>query len=147
MLCLGPGAAAARDQARQVEALGGVAVEVPGTVAPEALERLPAFGAALWWGDAVQGRAHAVALARREGPIVPLITGRPDLAHVRHERHLCIDTTAAGGNATLLAGGTARAAELHARHRPAPLRPARSPGPARPRQGRTFTTPAPPWSI
>jgi len=26
----------------------------------------------------------------------------PDRAHVFHERHLCIDTTAAGGNAALL---------------------------------------------
>ena len=27
-----------------------------------------------------------------------------DRAHVAHERHLCVDTTAAGGNAALLAG-------------------------------------------
>ncbi len=33
-----------------------------------------------------------------------LVTGLPDLAHVAHERHLCVDTTAAGGNAALLAG-------------------------------------------
>jgi len=32
-----------------------------------------------------------------------LITSMPDLGHVVHERHLCIDTTAAGGNASLLA--------------------------------------------
>ena len=38
------------------------------------------------------------------GPILPLITGFPDVAHAHHERHLCIDTTAAGGNAALLAG-------------------------------------------
>ena len=44
------------------------------------------------------------ALASRKGPIVPLITARPDQAHVAHERHLCVDTTAAGGNAALLAG-------------------------------------------
>ena len=46
----------------------------------------------------------ARALAAREGEIVQLVTGLPDLAHVAHERHLCVDTTAAGGNATLLAG-------------------------------------------
>ena len=34
---------------------------------------------------------------------MPLVTGMPDLAHVAHERHLCVDTTAAGGNAALLA--------------------------------------------
>ena len=58
----------------------------------------------LWWGDAAQGRAYARSLAEREGEIVPLITAMPDLAHVAHERHLCVDTTAAGGNAALLAG-------------------------------------------
>ena len=40
----------------------------------------------------------------RDGAIVPLITALPDQAHVAHERHLCVDTTAAGGNAALLAG-------------------------------------------
>ena len=39
-----------------------------------------------------------------EGAILPLITAMPDRAHVAHERHLCVDTTAAGGNAALLAG-------------------------------------------
>ena len=42
------------------------------------------------------------ALAMRSGPIVPLVTGvlAPDA--YCHERTICIDTTAAGGNATLL---------------------------------------------
>jgi RHH-type proline utilization regulon transcriptional repressor/proline dehydrogenase/delta 1-pyrroline-5-carboxylate dehydrogenase len=43
------------------------------------------------------------ALSRRSGPIVALVTTMPDAAHVLHERHVCIDTTAAGGNAALLA--------------------------------------------
>ena len=46
----------------------------------------------------------ALALARRDGPILPVLTQDPDRAHVAHERHLCVDTTAAGGNAALLAG-------------------------------------------
>ena len=50
------------------------------------------------------GAAYAAALADRDGEIVQLITAMPDLAHVAHERHLCVDTTAAGGNAALLAG-------------------------------------------
>ncbi|MBV0890458.1 bifunctional proline dehydrogenase/L-glutamate gamma-semialdehyde dehydrogenase PutA [Paracoccus sp. Z118] len=104
ILCLGPGAAATKAQAAAVEALGGDAVAVNGTLDPEALVRLPPFGAALWWGDAAQGRAYAEALAQREGEIVALVTAMPDLAHVAHERHLCVDTTAAGGNAALLAG-------------------------------------------
>ena len=52
-----------------------------------------------------QPRAPAQALTERAGPILPLITGQPDAAHALHERHLCVDTTAAGGNTALLAGG------------------------------------------
>jgi len=40
----------------------------------------------------------------RIGPILPLIPGHPDRAHVLGERHICVDTTAAGGNAALLGG-------------------------------------------
>ena len=53
-----------------------------------------------WGADA---RAHARALATRKGPILPLIGGLPDRGHVVLERHVCIDTTASGGNAQLLA--------------------------------------------
>ncbi len=105
ILCLGPGREAAEEQAQLVVGLGGAAVQVQGRLAPEALQRLSAFGAVIWWGDEASARAYALALAEREGPIVPLVTGRPDAAHVLHERHICIDTTAAGGNAGLLAGG------------------------------------------
>ena len=104
LLCLGPGADAAEAQAAAIRALGGAAVTVAGRLAPEALTTLSGFSAAVWWGDAEQGRAYARALAAREGAILPLITAAPDLAHVAHERHLCVDTTAAGGNAALLAG-------------------------------------------
>ncbi|RJL12336.1 bifunctional proline dehydrogenase/L-glutamate gamma-semialdehyde dehydrogenase PutA [Paracoccus siganidrum] len=104
VLCLGPGAAAAVAQVAAVEALGGQAVAAEGTLPPEALTRLPQLSAVLWWGDAAQGRDYAQALAARDGEIVPLITATPDLAHIAHERHLCVDTTAAGGNTTLMAG-------------------------------------------
>ena len=43
------------------------------------------------------------ALADRAGPILPLVTARIDPAAYVHERAVCTDTTAAGGNATLLA--------------------------------------------
>ena len=100
ILCLGPDRAAALTQAELVRRLGGLAVEAPG-LEPAALTRLSGFsGAILWGGDA---RAHARALAARPGPILPLITGLPDRAHVALERHVCIDTTASGGNAQLLA--------------------------------------------
>jgi RHH-type proline utilization regulon transcriptional repressor/proline dehydrogenase/delta 1-pyrroline-5-carboxylate dehydrogenase len=104
LICAGPGADAAAAQRAAVEALGGRAVCLDGALGPEALADLPAFGGLLWWGDAATARAFAQALAAREGPIVPLITGLPDKAHACFERHLCVDTTAAGGNAGLLAG-------------------------------------------
>ena len=94
-----------REQVAEVETLGGRAIAVEDKLAPEALASLPLFGAAIWWGDEATARAYAKALADRDGPIVPLVTGRPDTGHVMHERHLCVDTTAAGGNASLLAGG------------------------------------------
>jgi RHH-type proline utilization regulon transcriptional repressor/proline dehydrogenase/delta 1-pyrroline-5-carboxylate dehydrogenase len=43
------------------------------------------------------------ALARRKGPIVRLVTEAIDPAAYVHERAICVDTTAAGGNASLLA--------------------------------------------
>jgi RHH-type proline utilization regulon transcriptional repressor/proline dehydrogenase/delta 1-pyrroline-5-carboxylate dehydrogenase len=106
LLCLGPGAAAAAAQAAAVRALGGAAVEAPG-IGPADLGALRGFSGVLWWGDAARGRALAQALAAREGPILPLITGLPDAVHACHERHTCIDTTASGGNATLLAAAGA----------------------------------------
>jgi RHH-type proline utilization regulon transcriptional repressor/proline dehydrogenase/delta 1-pyrroline-5-carboxylate dehydrogenase len=103
ILCLGPGAEQAAAQAAAVQALGGTARLAP-DAAPESLTQSQDFSAALYWGEATAARAYACALAARSGPILPLITGLPDAAHCFHERHICIDTTAAGGNAQLLAG-------------------------------------------
>ena len=104
ILCLGPGEDAAAAQKRAVEALGGRAVAATGAVPSEALTTLGGLGGVVWWGDADTARTHAQALSRRAGPILPLITGLPDTGHACHERHVCVDTTAAGGNAALLGG-------------------------------------------
>ncbi len=98
ILCAGPTPEDAAQQAAAVEALGGVA-EI--AVAPD-LSR-PDVAGVIWWGDDAEGRLMDKQLSQRSGPIVPLITGMPDAGHVCHERHVCIDTTAAGGNAALLA--------------------------------------------
>ncbi|MEO1638902.1 MAG: bifunctional proline dehydrogenase/L-glutamate gamma-semialdehyde dehydrogenase PutA [Pseudomonadota bacterium] len=103
ILCLGPGAETAQQQVQAVTALGGVPVVAEGQVPADALTTLSPLGAAIWWGDANTGRAYEAALAQRTGPITALISTQPDTAHVMHERHVCIDTTAAGGNAALLA--------------------------------------------
>ncbi|MBI1171830.1 bifunctional proline dehydrogenase/L-glutamate gamma-semialdehyde dehydrogenase PutA [bacterium] len=102
VLCLGPSAATAMAQADAIRALGGRAVEAPGLDAA-ALARLEGFSAALWWGDAGGARARAQVLAARPGPILPLVVDAPDIGHAMLERHVCIDTTASGGNAQLLA--------------------------------------------
>ena len=115
VLCLGPGPQAEAEQVAAVTALGGVAVAAGGKVPADWLTRAPEMGAVLWWGephtDSAQerelapqlARALAQSLAARVGALVPLITAMPDAAHVLHERHLCVDTTASGGNAQLLA--------------------------------------------
>ncbi|MDW3221300.1 MAG: bifunctional proline dehydrogenase/L-glutamate gamma-semialdehyde dehydrogenase PutA [Paracoccaceae bacterium] len=106
LLCMGPGAKTTATQARAVEALGGIAVMATGTIDPADLTNGPAYGGVLWWGDADTGRAIEVALGKRTGPITPLIPGRPDTARVLSERHVCVDTTASGGNAALLGAAT-----------------------------------------
>ena len=100
---MGPGADVMQAQVNAVTALGGLAVPVEGTLAAEAVTDLPNVAGVIWWGDADMGRAFETALSKRTGPITALITATLDIAHVMHERHVCIDTTAAGGNAALLA--------------------------------------------
>ncbi|GIX12888.1 MAG: bifunctional protein PutA [Paracoccaceae bacterium] len=113
VLCLGPGAEAAAAQARQARDTGCAAVMVAagargpgaldGELAPADLTRLTGFDAVAFWGDAETARALRRALAAREGPILPLLTEADIRPRCVLEKHLCIDTTAAGGNASLLA--------------------------------------------
>ncbi|WP_134726161.1 bifunctional proline dehydrogenase/L-glutamate gamma-semialdehyde dehydrogenase PutA [Paracoccus luteus] len=103
VLCLGPGHDTAKAQAAELARLGGVGVALDTLPDPSALTAAQGFGGAVWWGDTERGRAYARALAVRPGPILPLIGGI-DAGHAVAERHVCIDTTASGGNAALLAG-------------------------------------------
>jgi RHH-type proline utilization regulon transcriptional repressor/proline dehydrogenase/delta 1-pyrroline-5-carboxylate dehydrogenase len=102
LLCAGPTRELAEKQAAAVKALGGRAIISEDDIVPDDLAMAAGFSAVIWWGDTETGHAFSRALARRNGPIIPLIVESPDRAHVFHERHLCIDTTAAGGNAALL---------------------------------------------
>ena len=104
LLCMGPGAETARRQADAVMALGGRAIIANGQIDPDRLPALSEFGGVLWWGEPGMARQIEQALARRDGPILPLIPGLPDVARVMTERHVCVDTAAAGGNAALLGG-------------------------------------------
>ncbi|KAA5606252.1 bifunctional proline dehydrogenase/L-glutamate gamma-semialdehyde dehydrogenase PutA [Roseospira marina] len=80
-----------------------------GWPAPEALgarggpEHAALAGVALTGATAESARAVRAALAERAGPLVPLSDDPDDAALFVHERALSIDTTASGGNASLLA--------------------------------------------
>ena len=126
VLCLGPDEASARRQAQLALAAGnGVLVISPGAqriadelgtdgaviggvdkrLSPAAIEAGLSVDAIMHFGDDAALRPWRQALARRDGPIVPLIGHAADPTRLHRERHICIDTTAAGGNAELLAGG------------------------------------------
>ncbi|MEX3014254.1 bifunctional proline dehydrogenase/L-glutamate gamma-semialdehyde dehydrogenase PutA [Gymnodinialimonas hymeniacidonis] len=100
ILCIGPGLEAARAQAKAATQTGNAPVLAP-DLPPEALATLPPFDAVVFWGD--NARPYRQALAALDGPILPLITDADPTPRLIIERHTCIDTTAAGGNAALLA--------------------------------------------
>lgn len=102
ILCLGPGEKTTQEQVERIVELGGIAIGINGFLKPKELITLDHISGVVWWGD--DAREYLIALAHRTGPIIPLITEDPDLSAVIFERHLCIDTTAAGGNTTLLSG-------------------------------------------
>ncbi len=104
LLCLGPGPTATRAQTEAVLALGGTVIEATGRLDLQRLETLTGISGVLWWGDEETARQIEHHLAQRDGPILPLIPGLPDRTRVLGERHVCVDTTAAGGNAALLGG-------------------------------------------
>ena len=125
VLCLGPDTASAARQAElALEQGNGVLVCAPGAskiaealgangepiggldkkLAPAAIEAGLNVDAVMHFGTDADLKPWRQALARREGQIIPLITCPSDAEHLIRERHVCIDTTASGGNAELLAG-------------------------------------------
>ncbi|PBB69174.1 bifunctional proline dehydrogenase/L-glutamate gamma-semialdehyde dehydrogenase [Mesorhizobium sp. WSM4312] len=123
VLCLGPDAETLLAQTIQALAAGNAVLAVaPG--APAALSALTGKGLPL---AAIDGRPDPVearslrvdvvafsgtpeaarivrkVIADRTGPIVPLVSEVLNPAAYAHERAVCVDTTAAGGNASLLA--------------------------------------------
>ncbi|WP_316015515.1 bifunctional proline dehydrogenase/L-glutamate gamma-semialdehyde dehydrogenase PutA [Roseobacter sp. HKCCA0434] len=103
MLCLGPTRELAARQKEAAEAAGCAAV-VPDRL-PEAsvLSTLDGFDGVICDGPEALRRLYRQALAARDGAILPLMTLAEVPRRARAERHVCIDTTAAGGNAQLLA--------------------------------------------
>jgi RHH-type proline utilization regulon transcriptional repressor/proline dehydrogenase/delta 1-pyrroline-5-carboxylate dehydrogenase len=76
---------------------------VSGSLSAQSVPELKGFAALCCNGDEPHLSALRQALALRDGPIIPLITEWDQEERFVIERHLCIDTTAAGGNASLIA--------------------------------------------
>jgi RHH-type proline utilization regulon transcriptional repressor/proline dehydrogenase/delta 1-pyrroline-5-carboxylate dehydrogenase len=121
VLCLGPTAASAFAQADEALAAGnavllvapgasasvlergGAVAALDGVLDPETLAGIGGIDAvASYAGDAAL-RAIRQALAARDGALIPLISEPGQAERYTLERHVCVDTTAAGGNAALLA--------------------------------------------
>ncbi|WP_028484394.1 bifunctional proline dehydrogenase/L-glutamate gamma-semialdehyde dehydrogenase PutA [Thioalkalivibrio sp. ALE17] len=100
VIMLAPGAERA---ARALHGKGVPLVGIDGALEPDALAALEGLVAVAAAGVSDWTRALRQALAQRDGPIVALETALIAPERFVVERHLCIDTTAAGGNASLLA--------------------------------------------
>ena len=74
-----------------------------GMIDPHDLQFVEPLDGVCWSGEREQLPDLRRALADRDGPILPLMHRAVGPERYIVERHLCVDTTAAGGNATLLA--------------------------------------------
>lgn len=117
ILCLGPTAEIARQQIEIARANGCTAIgiapgltgegTIDGCLAADALGTLSAFDGVAFYGPDDALLEMRKVLAGRDGKLIPLFS-EDDLAQrCQLERHICINTTAAGGNASLLAGTSA----------------------------------------
>ena len=82
---------------------GGSVAALDGVLDPAALARLARLNAVASYAGGATLRAIRQALAAREGALIPLIPEPGQAERYALERHVCVDTTAAGGNAALLA--------------------------------------------
>lgn len=73
-----------------------------GAINFEELGLLDNFDAVCFFGDIGQKRQIRIALASRQGRIIPLITETCGPEMFQLERHICINTAAAGGDTALL---------------------------------------------
>lgn len=124
ILCLGPDAESAMEQAAtalsqgnkvvviapdvEKQAEGAVKAGLPivaanGVLDPDALATLTGFEAVVSVAERSLLKQYREALAQRDGALLPIITEHKLDQRFVIERHLCVDTTAAGGNASLIA--------------------------------------------
>jgi len=113
VLCLGPTVEMAIAQARVAQQVGCEALIVcPGAQGENAIDgflprvslsSLKGFSAVICNSGKDDLRQIRIALAERKGALVPLVVEQNIADRCVIERHVCIDTTAAGGNVSLLA--------------------------------------------
>ncbi|NKB27617.1 MAG: bifunctional proline dehydrogenase/L-glutamate gamma-semialdehyde dehydrogenase PutA [Rhodobacteraceae bacterium] len=104
VICAGPGAKDAAQQADIARALGCQNVLVKAQLTPGEVAQLKGVSALIYWGNVPQGFARACAAL--DGPIVRLVTARTLDRDLLVEQTICVDTTASGGNAELLAASS-----------------------------------------
>ncbi|MBV1885903.1 MAG: bifunctional proline dehydrogenase/L-glutamate gamma-semialdehyde dehydrogenase PutA, partial [Parvibaculaceae bacterium] len=114
ILCLGPSFASAKIQSKIAQKRGCSTLIIAngarernaldGSIDPVDLTELSHFSGVSYWGDTQHQKAIRQALAERNGPILPLFTEYDFGSRCVLEKLTCIDTTAAGGNTSLLAG-------------------------------------------
>ncbi len=110
VLCLGPSAQDAKAQLDAARFHGCKAIAVApnlsdgidGVVSSDLLSKVSNLDAVVSFAETAGELRKA--LADREGAIVPLLSEKDFAFWLTREKHVCIDTTAAGGNAALLAG-------------------------------------------
>jgi RHH-type proline utilization regulon transcriptional repressor/proline dehydrogenase/delta 1-pyrroline-5-carboxylate dehydrogenase len=118
VLCLGPTAEAAMEQATQAASVGcavlAIAPNITDSDTPAIatldgkmdlndLRLLDGIDVVVSWAGTDDLHVARQALASRKGALIPLVTEASLAERCVLERHICIDTTAAGGNASLLA--------------------------------------------
>ncbi len=112
ILCLGPSVKDVNKQQEVVHSMGCRSIGVTtgafgehmfdGFLERSSLTNLESFSGVVAWSTSEDLRAIRVALSKRSGPIIPLITERNFEHRCILERHVCVDTTASGGNVSLL---------------------------------------------
>ncbi len=100
VVVIAPGVA---DMLEQAASAGLPVVGAEGLVDAQALVTCHGFAAVVSCAEQALLRSYREALAHRAGALLPLITEHTLDQRYVIERHLCIDTTAAGGNASLIA--------------------------------------------
>lgn len=113
ILCLGGELDSANEQAKVAKENGCRSLiicpgakgdnAIDGFLPRELLTALTGYSVVALWSNNEDASLTRRSLAIRKGRIIPLVCDNSLAAACRLERHVCIDTTAAGGNTTLLA--------------------------------------------